>query len=790
MECLEKAPMAPGRVACTATGMLMLGRFLVAGGRALDLATGSAIRWRTRRANGALPPLFDARGDWWLIDFDLRGHSRVEAWERWTDRQAAGCDGAAVETLRAVLADARDGRPRAIDLVEPSAPTWAVTMRTMAREARLAGFVPLSADALGAVLKQARWRWPAWMADRSLVIFATDARISADAGLALFRLATRDPRPHVVVRSVTAALGRPAPLVLPPGHLHEGLASSTGDAGAGGVAESTNLLPRVEALVAAGQLTDAEAVARWSVLLSGAGRDSAARCALARCLLAQRRVLEARAVIRPVSGPAAAAIQAELQTAPADTRVDTAALRAFGEILRTCQEIEDERLALSRVSGLIRETSLATGVAFVALHGTTPTALVSAGALPPGSGELEVARSAIDTGVAVSGPATSRSPDMAWPVRYGAAIVGALWCRWATGLPLLPRDVESLMSLAARATAPALHALVERARIPHDHEALIPELVGKSAQMQAVRAAIVRAAAAPFAVLIEGESGAGKELVARAIHAASLRRGRRFCPLNCAALADELVEAELFGHARGAFTGAVAERAGLFEEAHGGTLFLDEVAELGPRVQAKLLRVLQEHEIRRVGESSVRKVDTRIVAATNRPLAEEAAAGRFRHDLRYRLEVVRIVVPPLRDRIEDLPALARHVWAGLSARTGSRAVLSPAVIERLAAHDWPGNVRELHNVLATLMVAGPARGVIGPQGLPAHLTGGADTGVDASLAEARRAFDARFVRAALSRAGGRTAAAASVLGVSRQGLLKLMARLQLEPATPMAPTRR
>src|SRR5262249_52471447 len=161
-----------------------------------------------------------------------------------------------------------------------------------------------------------------------------------------------------------------------------------------------------------------------------------------------------------------------------------------------------------------------------------------------------------------------------------------------------------------------------------------------------------------FAVLIEGESGSGKELVARAVHRAGVRRDRPFCTLNCAALPEDLVEAELFGHARGAFTGAVAERPGVFEEAHGGTLFLDEIGELSPRAQAKVLRVIQEGELRRVGETITRRIDTRIVSATNRDLRQEAAAGRFRLDLLYRLDVIRITVPPLRDRREDIAVLA------------------------------------------------------------------------------------------------------------------------------------
>ena len=163
-------------------------------------------------------------------------------------------------------------------------------------------------------------------------------------------------------------------------------------------------------------------------------------------------------------------------------------------------------------------------------------------------------------------------------------------------------------------------------------------------------------------MLIEGESGSGKELVARAVHRAGPRRDRPFCALNCAALPDDLIEAELFGHARGSFTGAMSDRAGVFEEAHGGTLFLDEVGELSPRAQAKVLRTIQEGELRRLGENVSRRVDVRIVAATNRDLREEVVAGRFRLDLLYRLDVIRVTVPPLRDRREDIAVLAEHSW--------------------------------------------------------------------------------------------------------------------------------
>jgi transcriptional regulator with PAS, ATPase and Fis domain len=302
--------------------------------------------------------------------------------------------------------------------------------------------------------------------------------------------------------------------------------------------------------------------------------------------------------------------------------------------------------------------------------------------------------------------------------------------------------------------------------------------LGESAAMRRVVELAEKVAASPqTTVLIEGESGSGKELAAKAIHARSSRRDRRFSAINCAALVDDLVEAEFFGHARGAFTGANTERAGVFEDCGGGTLFMDEIAELSPRVQAKLLRVLQEGEVRRIGETIVRKVDVRIVAATNRPLAAEVAAGGFRADLWYRLDVIRITLPPLRDRIEDVPPLATHVWRTLAARTGSRAALSPAAIKALSGYDWPGNVRELQNVLASMLVSAPRAGLVGPSALPAHVARVAARERGASLADARRQFEERYVRAALARAGGRTTRAARELGLSRQGLTKLMSRL-------------
>src|SRR5688572_2262092 len=343
----------------------------------------------------------------------------------------------------------------------------------------------------------------------------------------------------------------------------------------------------------------------------------------------------------------------------------------------------------------------------------------------------------------------------------------------AVAPPLLRRAVERETCAEALAGPEPRRARGPLAPPP----SLLPEIVGGSAALDQLRRSIVRAAGAPFAVLIEGESGVGKELVARAIHRLGPRVQRRFCDLNCAALPDELVEAELFGHARGAFTGAAADRPGLFEEASGGTLFLDEVSELSLRAQAKLLRVIQQQEVRRLGEGHTRPVDVRVVAAANRSMTEEVAAGRFRADLLYRLDVVRLRVPPLRERPEDVPALAEMFWQTAAARVGSAATLGDGVCHALTAYAWPGNVRELQNVLAALVVAAPPRGRVPASLLPARLLEAQPHRL--TLAEVRTACEREAVRAALGRAGGRRTGAARELGLTRQGLLKTMQRLDL-----------
>ncbi len=304
-------------------------------------------------------------------------------------------------------------------------------------------------------------------------------------------------------------------------------------------------------------------------------------------------------------------------------------------------------------------------------------------------------------------------------------------------------------------------------------------LIGRSEAMRTLFTLLRRVAPTDSTVLVVGETGTGKELVARALHALSPRAAGPFVAVNCGALAPELVESELFGHEKGAFTGAVARRAGAFEAASGGTLFLDEVGELPPVLQPKLLRVLEARAVVRVGASFEVPVDVRVVAATHRDLEAEVRLGRFREDLFYRLHVVPLSVPPLRERIEDLPLLAAHLLERL-AGAGRRLQLGPAALARLAAHDWPGNVRELRNVLerAALLAADP---VIEPEHLsfarigrpapgsapaPGPAGGGASGGAARRIDEVER----EAILAALEATGWNKRAAARELGIAKSTL--------------------
>jgi transcriptional regulator with GAF, ATPase, and Fis domain len=455
---------------------------------------------------------------------------------------------------------------------------------------------------------------------------------------------------------------------------------------------------------------------------------------------------------------------------------DLAIVHDIVDILHCSQTADEDAGVLASLAARLRSALDAAAVGFfLEDRGSSIQIAVDGGRLDP-----EIARRVMAVDQPIAPRAIEGRVESGAPVRYGGKRVGALVARWTLATRVAERDAMALLATTAAAAAPALAAAQMHRRAPV--ATAVSHLLGTSDAMAAIRSAVERAAPAPFAVLVQGESGSGKELVARALHRQGPRRDRPFCTLNCAALPDDLVESELFGHARGAFTGAVADRPGVFEEAHTGTLFLDEVGELSLRAQAKVLRTIQDGELRRVGENVGRRVDARLVCATNRDLRHAAADGQFRLDLLYRLDVIRITVPPLRDRRDDIPLLAEHFWREATARLGSRATLSVAVLGSLARYDWPGNVRELQNVLAALAVRCPRRGVVGPSALPAPFDrAGADTSW--RLDDARRTFETRFIRAALARSGGHRGRAAEEMGVSRQGLSKLMARLGI-PADP------
>ena len=314
-------------------------------------------------------------------------------------------------------------------------------------------------------------------------------------------------------------------------------------------------------------------------------------------------------------------------------------------------------------------------------------------------------------------------------------------------------------------------------------------LVGDSPAMRALRRLVETAGPSLGRVLILGENGTGKEVVARLIHQHSARRNRPFVEVNCAAIPEELIETELFGHVRGAFTGAIADRPGRFEQADGGTLFLDEVGDMSLKTQAKVLRVLQEQSLERVGGGQRVRVDVRVLAATNKDLQAEIRQGRFREDLFFRLSVVPVAIPPLRERREDIPVLAEHFMATISREYGRRMRrLTPEALARLQAYDWPGNVRELRNAVERLIIMGHDDRVTAeevaflgdghPQGA---LRGPAAEAVGLRLSEARDAFEREFILRTLARAQGNMSRTADLLGLERSNLYKKMRAFGILP---------
>jgi two-component system response regulator AtoC len=407
----------------------------------------------------------------------------------------------------------------------------------------------------------------------------------------------------------------------------------------------------------------------------------------------------------------------------------------------------------------------------------------------PGRGGLDV--------LGELGPALADLPVIVVTALGGSAAAIEAMRRGAYDYLTKPFDLDEVLLTLKRALRQrALAFEVKELRAQRDRDASEspedgaggePELIGPSAAMREVFKAIGRAAATDAAVLIVGESGTGKELVATALHQHSDRAGGPFIRVNCGALPEGLIESELFGHERGAFTGADRQKPGRFERAAGGTIFLDEVGELPQSAQAKILRVLQQREFERVGGTEILRTDARVVSATHRDLSKDVAAGRFREDLYYRLNVARIVIPPLRDRPQDIPPLAEHILRRVERRHGwGELSLSPEAVSALQIRPWPGNVRQLENVLARAVIFARGRTI-----LPEHLdvdelsditipNSSDDAGsvpLRALLAEVER----RAIQRALIACGGNRTRTAERLGISRRQLFDKIREYDIQP---------
>jgi two-component system nitrogen regulation response regulator NtrX len=396
--------------------------------------------------------------------------------------------------------------------------------------------------------------------------------------------------------------------------------------------------------------------------------------------------------------------------------------------------------------------------------------------------------------------------DIAMPGRDGISVLEELR-RTHAALPVVMMSGHGTIETAVRATQLGAFDFIEKPlsleklllTVRHALEKISLERENRELRAKTLRAREILGVSPPIArlkdqialsaptngwVLISGENGTGKEMVAKQLHVLSRRAHGPFAPVNCAAIPEELIESELFGHEKGAFTGAIAQKRGKFELASGGTIFLDEIADMSLRTQAKILRILQEQKFERVGGTETIEVDVRVIAATNKSLEKEIQDGKFREDLYYRLNVIPFHVPPLRDRREDIPLLAHAFVKEFCAESGvPQKALAPRTLALLSGYAWPGNVRELRNLLErlVLMTPGPR---IRPEDLPDELRGGAARGpsAPASLEDARREFERRFLLARLHEHGGNISRTAEAIGMARESLSRKLRALKIQSA--------
>jgi transcriptional regulator with GAF, ATPase, and Fis domain len=487
---------------------------------------------------------------------------------------------------------------------------------------------------------------------------------------------------------------------------------------------------------------------------------------------------------------------------------DLGALVRIGSLLPTFQATEP--LARRLLEILIEITPAERAALLVLDRGSDePAAAFHLSRQPRSSAAFRVSRTLTREAVRRRAAILSNEVVQTWAAHgaesLAAESISSLICAPLAGVGVLYLDTRDdgvrfddlhlqLVTAVAGMAAPALAAVRRTEWLEQERErldaALGKDMVGESPRMQEIGRLIARVAPTDSTVLLRGESGTGKELTARALHRTSRRASRPLVAINCATLTDTLLESELFGHERGAFTGAVDRKPGKLETADTGTLFLDEIGEMSPLLQAKLLRVLQEREFERLGGTRTIRVDVRVIAATNRDLEAAMKSGAFREDLFYRLNVIALNLPPLRERREDVPLLASHFAAALSRRLGRPvAGFTPEARACLLRYSWPGNVRELANAVERALVLG-SEDLIRPEDLPETVTESAPSGGPVEVSPFHEAVNEqkrRLVLAAVEQAGGNITRAAELLGLHPNYLHRLIGNLDLRARIKASP---